>query len=86
MNAHRDLAFIVLCLCGIVLTTIHMFTYHLIIGCIGKSYFTAFIATIYSKYYEWSVKDDSIYLITYAFTVKINNSRNTWLCICIDYN
>ena len=24
MNAHRDLAFIVLCLCGIVVATIHM--------------------------------------------------------------
>jgi len=36
MNAHRDLAFIVLCLCGIVVTTRNIFKYHLIIGCIGR--------------------------------------------------
>ncbi len=77
MNVHRDLAFIVLCLCGIVVATIHMFRYHLVIGCIGKNYFTGSIVTIHSEYGELFIKDDSRYLMSYAFTVKINNSRNT---------
>ena len=36
MNTYRDLAFIVLCLCGIVVATIHMSKYKLVIGCIGS--------------------------------------------------
>ena len=35
MNAHRDLAFIVLCLCGIVVA-IHMCKDKLVIGCISN--------------------------------------------------
>ena len=77
MNVHRDLAFIVLCLCGIVVIIRNIFKYHLIIECIGKSYFSTFIITIHSEYYELFVKNDSRCLISYAFTVKINNRRNT---------
>lgn len=83
MNAHRDLAFIVLCLCGIVVAIVNIFTYSLVIGCTGSSYVTESIVTIHSEYYELFTKDDSIYLMTYAFIVK-NTSSNTWLCICID--
>ena len=36
MNSHRDLAFIVLCLCGIVVATIHMSKDNLVIGDIGS--------------------------------------------------
>ena len=70
MNAHRDLAFIVLCLCGIVLATINMSKVNLVIGCIDRSYFIESIVTIHSKHYELFIKDDSIYLMTYAFIVK----------------
>ena len=70
MNAHRDLAFIVLCLCGIVVVTINMSKDNLVIGCIGRSYFIESIVTIHSKHYELFLKDDSIYLMTYAFIVK----------------
>ena len=36
MNSHCDLAFIVWCLCGIVVATIHMTKDNLVIGCISS--------------------------------------------------
>lgn len=47
-----------------------MLTDNLVIGCIGRSYFMESIVTIHSEYYELFIKDDSIYLMTYAFIVK----------------
>ena len=66
MNAHRNLAFIVLCLCGIVVATINMSKDNLVMG-IGKYYFIDSIVTIHSEYYELLVTGDSIYLMSYAF-------------------
>ena len=61
MNAHLDLAFSVLCLCGIVVVTINMSKDNLVIGCIGRSYFTRSLATIHSEYDNLFVKNDSTY-------------------------
>ncbi len=76
MNAHSDLAFIVLCLCGIVVATMHMSKDNLVMGRIGKCYFIESIVTIHSEYYELFVKGDLIYLMSYALPVKINNGSN----------
>ncbi len=61
MNAHRDLAFIVLCLCGIVVATIKMSKDNLVIGYIDRSYFTGSLVTIHSEYDNLFVKNDSTY-------------------------
>ena len=58
MNAHRDLAFIVLCLCGIVVATIKMSKDNLAIGYIDRSYFTGSLVTIHSEYDNLFVKND----------------------------
>ena len=60
MNAHRDLAFIVLCLCGILVATIKMFKDNLVIGYIDRSYFRGSLVTIHSEYDNLFVKNDSI--------------------------
>ena len=60
MNSYRDLAFIVLCLCGIVVT-IKMSKDNLAIGDIDRSYFTESLVTIHSEYDDLFVKNDSIY-------------------------
>lgn len=86
MNAHLDLAFIVLCLCGIVVATIKMSKDNLVIEYIDRSYFIGSILIIHSEYKKLFVKNDSIDLMSYTLTVKINNGSTIWMCICIDYN
>lgn len=61
MNTHRELAFIVLCLCSIVVATIKMSKDNLVIGYIDRSYFTGSLVTIHSEYDNLFVKNDSIY-------------------------